>query len=485
MQTLRQVPQIQQRLANVSTQAQSSIIGCHERPLNGLERFYYEVAKQGENDTITGYRLDLARDLPDLATLEKHLVHLQNKLPSLKTRISQKDGKTVFVEPKYTPKLEITEQNVSTKDAWKHIMSQALQAPFNPEIEPLVKFVVLRPAPAKVDCGEKVSQQQCQLLAITHHSLIDGDGMLYIYKSLFDFIDKVSAEKPSEQSTIDHINDLVPQTLKSCGVRLESYSLKPPGLNYLGQSLIIDFIAKKIFPLFHPHVLDANNNFADVAFNHTQTTQLLHAAKAHGVSLYGLISAAAIQVAPTFFPSTPFGQLVTTTTPVSLRQRLDVPPIEDELGCFVSLVRDGFYRSPKDLKPMSKTQSRQQFWSIAQQAQQQLRQKVSNKDHEAIPFLLNHLFSKTDDASIVTKAVLPDTFLINNLGRQTLDIKGLKWFSWMSCAGAVAPGVALNFATVNGKLQLGLFSRRLDKDTLDQFRQCLEEKIAQAMTPAS
>lgn len=450
--------------------------GCHERPLNGLERFFYEIARQGDNDTVSGYRVQFSSGLPSLEALKLHVADVQNDIPALKTQIQREGEALIFKESDPVVPLSLTEVTVDNDKQWQQILTNGLIAPFDPAVEPLVKFVVARNSESGHD----------QLLAITHHSLIDGEGMLHVYQKL---IDKINESKPdamnklsSNEKTVELINKLVPKPLPaSCDLYLQSHALNKPKTSYLIRNVVIDFIEKKLMPLFHSEKLQPKTQLQMLEFDDAQSKALITSAKRHGVTIYGALAAAAIGVAKDYFPSNALGQYVTIFTPVSLRQRLDKQPEAGEMGCYTSLVRGTFFQ-PSEAQELDEWESvTLKFWQQAQKMQGAVKQSLANKEHEVAPYMFEEFFKLGLDARLLSTAVEPDTFILNNLGRQQLTGADVTHFSWVSSFGQLAPGVSINFLSFNGRLQIGLFSRRFDAPTLAKFKEQFKAELMSAI----
>lgn len=468
-----------------SPDKRETVSGCHERPLNGLERFFYEIAKNADNDTISGYRVQLKSSLPSLDIMQKSISDLYQNMPALNTNIIESNADVPcvsFRDSQKNTQLSYKEIAVDSLDAWKTILSSGLGDPFDAATDPLVQFIGLR----------NTNGGQDQLLTITHHSLMDGEGMLHVYQALFELMKENEAPSlvgteavgmPASVATPVEFDPAV------CESYIENYSFKKPTLAFLTMSLMVDFIAKKVMPLFESQELQPGTSISDLALTPADTRQLLKAAKENGVSVYGAIAAAAIRTVGVFFPRHIGGQLVTTFSPVSLRSRLETEVDPDDLGCYTSLVRDTFYQTPKALssaqEPAASKEDRDAFWALAKRAHGQIREAVESGEHEAIPYIFDEFFKTKSDPTWLAKAVVPDTLILNNLGRKSLhshEQTEVDSFSWVTSFGTLAPGVSVNFLTMNDKLQVALFSRRLDEKTLQDFAAHFEAELRSVMT---
>jgi len=494
------------------------------RPLSGLEQFYYEVTAGSENDTVSSYRVQLEGELPAHDIIQATLIELQKDIPALgqviklvdiidvkKNNLTAPVQKLCFMPPDEPNPIPLNVMVSSDPHAWQQQISRAMKQTFDTERDSLIRFSIIRNPILKTT----------DVFFVGHHSLIDGQGSMHIMNRFFALLDQVKYnETPIDSSFIQATSAvqstiaLIDRLTSTCDNKyqadlskinstsisetpeyLATSKLTQLNMRYLAKTACVDLFLKNIIPIFQPNTAKNTTKIIHTTLDAQISKQILNQCKARNVSVFAALSAAAIVSSKKYFPQkanlpfgnrfSPFGHVVTTFAPVSIRNRIEnkVPP--EEMGCYTSLIRDVYTQVP-DMELPNTCKGQQVFWQTVEAFQNSTHKQLDANEPEMMPWLLSQLFNAGGTVKTLQAAIVPDTLILNNMGRQ--EIKGpdqqlVKTYSWATQFDKLTPGASVNFSTINGHLNLSIFSRRLSQAEVDGLSRDILRFLQEATQP--
>ncbi len=274
---------------------------------------------------------------------ERDLAHglraLQMRHPLLRVHLPRKGAD--FVEAGTAP-IELRPLTREDPDHWQRVFEEQLATPLPYGDRPLLRVTWLRDA----------SGHKHDLVLGSNHVIVDGAAGATIYCDLLTACMRSIDGQVTLDESLDvmpPLDELLPRSSKE---PKEKRRFEPARI------MTIDRAAR---------VVKRRSRTFFRAFDADQTTQLAARARAHGVTLNGVLCAAALKAARSVEDA---DRELTLSTNVSLRDILEAPVPAEHLGSYISSV-----------STHHRVESASEIWSLARETRAAIKRAVDNAEY--------------------------------------------------------------------------------------------------------
>jgi NRPS condensation-like uncharacterized protein len=319
---------------------------------------------------------------------------LSQRHPVLKTRITVKEGKPVFVSEN-VPEIPLQIKERTSDNFWQEETEKEMNHQFAWSKGPLVRVVLLKGSPAS------------DILVTFHHTIGEAASGMFFMLHLLQLIELITKGKTPDTQPFPErppLEEMLPRSAR-----------RIHGLAKTG-ALIGKQIASIIFQ--HPQKLPRDGDvFAAHRVAHIihhvlspeETTALIDTCRAESTTVHGAVCTAVLKAARARIHSIhPDGPLtISCMSAVNLRKFLE-PPLGEEIGFFASMVITS-HTIGEDTS----------FWDLARQVRDNVHQSIEGGDAFVFISLLDKLLKTTnpDDFMKRATAFYPAALLVTNVGR--------------------------------------------------------------------
>lgn len=296
---------------------------------------------------------------PNLNELQKAFTKLQQRHLLLQATLREQNGEWQFHQVEKLEGIDIEKLNRNTSKDWQQAAENGLNTPFT-NTSLLMRCIYL------ADLNEASSKSE--LLLVFHHSIIDGHGARLLLHELLCLLGQVSL--PAAPS-----KDIEAPQFPS---HFSGWQMKKKLLPFVANQMKAEMAylrkgVKQEMPV------KSKNRILSLRFNGRQSRQIMVAAGRKNLSLNSLLSATMLQaVRQEVYPDK--RGLMRSISFASLRESMNRPIADDELGCHISMIR---FNVP--------IEGEGDIWKTARFLQQQMYQAGKNGDLYLNAHLSKHL----------------------------------------------------------------------------------------------